>query len=535
MCRLRPAAVAGVLLTAALVAPGWGQPGDDAGEPAPTAEQELRQHAEALLEQTVCSRCRGLGLLLKREGYFRQVVLADPWCARPDRMCVEPLAQLMVEEDAREFPEAHLCPECCGLGFRFTPRILRLYGGLRKEMHLHEEDLSAEAREELRRQVYLFNLARGYFRIIEEITRPHLPYEEPEVRRQIYCANFYEYRLVLAEVFANLVRCFPPGEPTLERDRQAHERASQWKPRGKPLRLIEQFGGVRIPGSNLSFAEWAGLPRPRWDLLEAVHRQEMEHGAGAYLDPDLEQAVLERARALFERSVCSHCGGSRITSIVLRPAAAPRKLRSGLSREIDFRKPHKRPVVTLRSRRVPCARCGGLGWQTAEPLDVWYQVFSDRLEQARPYISPSVYEEAWLLGRQFQLEVFLHDRMLAAQAAGKKGASLRLASQVAHFRRAGRILIHSFNFRARGPEADWLAQYRKTQFDRHGQVDRICRALDPAVVPGSWLTLGEWAAGQWTRSVREEEATEPATSTPKDEPPAPVPEVPLHPLDQLEE
>lgn len=80
-----------------------------------------------------------------------------------------------------------------------------------------------------------------------------------------------------------------------------------------------------------------------------------------------------------------------------------------------------------------------------------------------------------------------------------------------------------------------MAQYRKTQFDRPGQVDRICRALDPAVVPGSWLALGERAAGRWTRPVREEEATEPATSTPKGEPPAPLPEVPLHPLAQLEQ
>lgn len=80
-----------------------------------------------------------------------------------------------------------------------------------------------------------------------------------------------------------------------------------------------------------------------------------------------------------------------------------------------------------------------------------------------------------------------------------------------------------------------MAQYRRDQFDRPGQVDRICRALDPAVVPGSWLALGEWAAGRWTRPVREEEATEPATSTPKDEPPAPLPEVPLHPLAQLEQ
>jgi len=109
----------------------------------------------------------------------------------------------------------------------------------------------------------------------------------------------------------------------------------------------------------------------------------------------------------------------------------------------------------------------------------------------------------------------------------------RSRAHVVLYKNAFRILMHSFNFRAQGPEADRLAQYRKTQFLWQGPADRVCRTLDPATIPGSSLTLTDWAAGRSTKTVRKEDA-QPAESTrdTKRQPPPPLPEIPLHPLER---
>lgn len=540
MNRAHGVTVAGVLLALVLAGPGWGQPGDDAGEAGATAEQELHQLAEQLLEETVCPKCQGLGLLLKEGKEFSRELLGDPWCARPDRMCLEPLARKMTEEDPRGFPQAHVCRQCWGLGFRFTPRTLRLYDDLRKEMHLREEDLSAEAQEQLRRQMYLFNLARGYFRIIEEITRPHLPDQERLLRRMVKCSNLYEYRLLLCELFTALVQCFPPGEPTLERDRQAREGASKWKRSEEIKTLIQQLGGVRIPGSNLSFAEWWDVCPPRWDLLETVYQQQQPPGAPDEVDLDLEQTMLNQARALSERAVCSHCKGSGMTTRV-RGSSGGSKATIGkadrpMAKETSTTGPSKgtrratsgrsisrgSTAPTVTRERVPCPFCNALGWRVNNLLYSQYQRFSERLQEARPRMSSQAYEEAWTLSRQFHFKALVYSWLLKVQRPGASRGRLN----VADLAETGRILMHSFSAQAQSPEADQLAQYRKTQFLFTTAVGRVSRLLGRARIVGTSLTLGDWAAGPPPELARKGEGREQEEGSSPAEPPPPPPPAP---------
>ncbi len=532
--------MAGVLLALVLAGPGWGQPGDDAGEAGATAEQELHQLAEQLLEETVCPKCQGLGLVLKEGKEFARELVADPWCARPDRMCVEPLARKMTEENPRGFPEAQLCRQCWGLGFRFTPRTIRLYDDLRKEMHLHEADLSAEAREELRRQVYLFNLARGYFRIIEEITQPYVPDRERLVRRIVKCSNFYQYRLLLCELFTGLVQCFPPGEATLERDRQAREEASKWKRSDEAKILIEQLGGVRIPGSNLSFAEWGGRCWPRWDLLETICQQQNPAGAPDEVDLDLEQTVLSQARALSERAVCSHCEGSgkttRVRGSLGGSKATMGKTEKPMAKETATRgaPKHLKQARTGRSlsrgsiaptvirERVPCPFCNGLGWRVNNFLYSQYERFGERLQEAQPRISSQAYEEAWTLSRQFHFKALVYSWLLKVQPPGTSRRRLN----VADLAETGRIMMHSFSAQAQSPESDQLAQYRKTQFLFSTAVGRVSRLLGRARIVGTSLTLEGWAAGPPPELAREDEGAEQEEGSSAAEPPPPPPPAP---------
>ena len=541
MKRAHAVTVAGLLLTVALAGPGWGQPGDEAGAAGPAVEQELHQLAEQLLEQTVCTKCRGLGLVLEEEGNeFSGELLAEPWCARPDRLCVEPLARKMTEQDSRGFPEAHLCPDCWGLGFRFTPYTLRLYDDLRREMYEHREDLSSEAREELRRQAYLFNLARGYFRIIEELTQPYMPDQERIVRRVVKCSDFYQYRLLLCELFTALVQYFPPGEPSLERDRQAREEASQWKRSDQAKILIELLGGVRVPGSYLSFAEWGGRCWPRWDLLETVYQDEQPQGAPNEVDLDLEQTMLNQARALAEHSVCSECEGSGMVTRVRgslggskatigsteRPIAQQRATRGpgGHTKQATSGRSLSRasPEPTVTRERVPCPFCSGLGWRMSNLLYDQYKRFSERLQEARPRISPQAYEEAWTLAHQFHFKALVYSWMLKVQPPGQSGGPLH----VADLAETGRILMHSFSAPVQSPEAEQLAQYRKTQFFFSTAVDRVSKEIGGARIVGTSLTLEEWAAGPPPELARKAEATEQEETPSPAEPPPPPPPAP---------
>lgn len=475
---------------------GGGEQGHEA------QEQALLQEAELLLEVSVCGRCGGLGLVLEKGGAFRRQVLTEGFSARPDRYSVEPLVRKLAAEDVREFPQARLCPRCYGLGFRFGAPLVARLDRLRSEFHLHRDHLSQAARRQLQQQLLAVTLAQGYFEAIRDATEPYLPDREVAVRRRVSAQTFYHYRLALAEVFTRLVSTFPVGEPSLERDRRVHQAASTWKPSPEARRVVEVIGGVRIPGSLLSYAEWAGNHLPRWDLLEAVHRQEAAGEPTGPFDPQLQEDILRQVRALLRQALCSTCRGKGVITVV--------------ARRPEIRGGHISKAPAVSYQQVPCPHSGGTGWMVGGR---GYQEFSRRLQEARPRMSPAGFQEAWLLARQFQLKEFFYGGVLRLGRPGSRTAFVRYASQAVFLKQPARVLVASFSFRAQGPEAEELAHYRKTQFFKHFELNAISIQLGERPIPGTSLTPRDWASGAPFRKARRKQALRKKEAAAAEKPP----------------
>lgn len=178
------------------------------------------------------------------------------------------------------------------------------------------------------------------------------------------------------------------------------------------------------------------------------------------------------------------------------------------------------PTVTW--ERVPCPFCKGLRWRMSTLLYNQYQRFSERLQEAQPRMSSQAYEEAWTLSRQFHFKALVYSWLLKVQPPGTSRGRL----SVADLAETGRILMHSFSAQAQSPEADQLAQYRKTQFLFSTAVDRVSRLLGRARIVGTSLTLGEWAAGPPPELAREDEGAEQEEGSSPAEPPPPPPPAP---------
>ena len=168
--------------------------------------------------------------------------------------------------------------------------------------------------------------------------------------------------------------------------------------------------------------------------------------------------------------------------------------------------------------RLPCPLCAGTGWR-GNVKD--YEKFLRRLEEARPRMSPAGFQEAWLRARRFQLRAFLLASVRRLESSKGQGALRVDASPTADLKQAMRVLAACFSFRARGPEVEALARYRKTQFARHLRVNRIAVRLGPEPIPGTSLTLRAWASGKPLRRAHEEQAS--AGKAPAEEPPPPPP------------
>ena len=360
------------------------------------------------------------------------------------------------------------------------------------------------------------DLAYFFSTAVRRAVLPYLPEEEKLVARRLRCRNRYEYRLALGATFTCLLDCFPTGDRSLERDRGARGQVARRECCEQVAEVSALLGGVRIPGSYLSFAEWVGKAEPRWDLLEAVHRQEAEGVPLEEPDEALAQGLLREVRDLMQSIRCRRCGGDGIIM-----ARAGRIAVATTPWEA-------KDTSRVRSWRTCCPICRALGYGMTDALYQRYKRLTKELEEGRARIRPEVYEKVWLSAREFLLKAFLYSRVAKEQRSDEGPGPVQpvqpagTLSFVGDRRRVTNLqettisLVHSLAFRAQGPEADELAQLRFEQFSAGSSVRSICRGLGPATIPGTSLTLEEWSRPR-SRREKARQAAQPTETSPEPE------------------
>ena len=475
-----------------------------AAEPQPDiTEEKLLSLADRLLDDLVCTGCRGVGLLPPgRERRFLREVLG---LGGPERT-TWPALREMVEKMAVRLPDdlhqASICRQCCGVGFRFDERTLSSLDGFREQVRRSLGALSPEAQQQVSRKKQTLALARCFSGAVGQTVRPYLR-ADATYKPSVIFSEPGLYRVTVGTVFNQLLEAFPLPERRLEHDYQAWREYRQAMEPRSLQRLIPLIGGARIAGSYLSFAEWAGLARPRWDLLQAVAEQESAISASQALDPRVEQPVLRGARALLGEMTCARCRGVGIVTITQTKGRkpGPRRIstvpRPGVpGAGTTVKRPPPPPAKS--TRKHICPRCHGLGCRVPGSLARRYHRFRDQLEEVRDKVSPETYQEAWRLLREFELRHFLYKRVVAKSRQAVGGGewddtSKRSLSRALALHELSRLLPASFAFHASGPEADASALHRRDQFVALPDARRVARQLGTDRIPGSSLSLADWA------------------------------------------
>ncbi|MCK4299652.1 MAG: hypothetical protein KAX80_08965, partial [Planctomycetes bacterium] len=334
-----------------------------APEPQPDiTEEKLLSLGSSILDEIVCPGCRGVGLL-PPEGERRSV--REVLGLEGSERTTWPALREMVEKMAVRVPDglrwASICPQCCGVGFRFDERTLSSLDRFCEQVQRSLGALSPEAEQQVRRKKQTLALARCFSQAVQQTVRPYL-HPEATYRPPAIFSEPGLYRVTVGTVFNQLLEAFPLPERRLEHDYRAWREYTQAMEPRSLQRFIPLIGGVRIAGSYLSFAEWAGLATPRWDLLQAVAEQESAISASQALDPRVEQAVLRGARALLGEMTCARCRGVGIVTISRtkggkpRPrtiSTAPRPGWAGSGTTV--KRPPPPPVKSI--RKQICPRC----------------------------------------------------------------------------------------------------------------------------------------------------------------------------------
>ena len=411
-----------------------------------------------------------------------------------------------------------ICSECWGTGIRAGRSTEVLLARFREHVREACRCVPAEWAARYEGMVREFELARA---LSEEFV---LAYQEPlpwpdwklMMDEQTYynhatTLQFPNYgdniglRFRVANAVHCLVESLTSAELTIDEDRKARERVRTHLCLIPARDVTRRFAAARVFGSNLSYAELFRKAKPSWEVLEALHEQELALGCAEEGDIETEFSLSIQAYRLLRTWACGTCEGR---GYLFLPISGSEPV------------PGMMPVS---KRLFACAQCRGTGFRGDDQVDHGIRDFRRALEDARSSVSLPTYLRLWRILRELELRSFLARELqqrLAVPASQEVFSTQALTQWkqeefVATVQRTGRALATCFATPVLSPEADRLAQLRLRQAADEGRVRKLCRLLGAVPIPGSGLTLEEWAADST------DETEGPETEEP---PPPPAPE-----------